>query len=82
MHATLGVYMGIGDATLTLRKINHQKMSSLTHKHKDGGGGGSVTLLHMSSRAFFLMCYNENSFWVGICLVVVVFNLYLYDTVI
>lgn len=33
-----GVYMGIGDATLTLRKINHQKMSSLTHKHKDGGG--------------------------------------------
>lgn len=65
MHATLGVYMGIGGATLTLWKIKHQKMSSLTHKHKDGGEGGSVKLLHMSSRAFFRMCYNENSFWVA-----------------
>lgn len=70
MDATLGVYMGIGNATLTLRKLKHQEMSSLTSIRK--GEGGSVKLLHMSSKAFFLMCYNENSTWVGICLVVVV----------
>lgn len=81
MDATLGVYMGVGDATLTLRKTKHQEMSSVTSIRM--GEGASVQLLHMSSKAFFLMCYNENSFWVGISLViVVVFNLFLYDTLI